>query len=131
VDWTYLAQDRGLIQETVSCEQGMNPRFPSNTESLLVNWGTTGFTRKTLLRGVKLQDVVERDRDRCVFYLTQLSVFKMSLVNCQNASEVKNSKSLLIFGRWLRIWHLILLIGSAVEDLGWVPICTVFTAFGF
>jgi len=27
VDWIYLAQDRGLIQETGSCEQGMNLGF--------------------------------------------------------------------------------------------------------
>jgi hypothetical protein len=37
VDWIYLARDRGLIQVKGSCEQGMNPRFPSNAENLLVN----------------------------------------------------------------------------------------------
>ena len=35
VDWIYLGYDRGLIQVTGSCEQGMNPRVPSNAENLL------------------------------------------------------------------------------------------------
>jgi hypothetical protein len=46
-------------------------------------------SQKNLLHGVKLQDVVERDRDRCVFYLTQLSVAKMSMVSSQKSSEVE------------------------------------------
>jgi hypothetical protein len=42
----------------------------------------------------------------------------------------ESSKSLLILGRWARIWQLKLLIGSTFKDLGLAPISTLYTAFG-
>jgi hypothetical protein len=42
----------------------------------------------------------------------------------------ESSKPFLILGRWVRIWQLKLLIGATFKDLGWVLICTLYTAFG-
>jgi hypothetical protein len=42
----------------------------------------------------------------------------------------ESSKSLLLLGRWARIWLLKLLIRSTFKDLGWAQISTLYTAFG-
>jgi hypothetical protein len=50
MEWIHLAQNRDKWQAVVCTV--MNPWFPWNVENLLTSWGTSSFSRSTVLCGV-------------------------------------------------------------------------------